>query len=316
MRHMSESAMRHVLGPNGPQDEWLRLFILRWCERALSPECVTDLYELHVERFSRGVEAHIQAAAWFRKMNLSDKSKKLYETALKYEPKNTEALLGISSLLVEYGRHSEALPFLKRLSNLCRDNLECLLLLGHVRLATNEFRKAVDAYSKVLDSYPLDSGARIGRALAYQGLGRVDESIEELSKTLSSDGRNPNASYFLGSIFQDLGQLETAIANLQAAISHADSNWEFWIDAHTRLIECLVAEGAAGQIEQLVHEVLQSSMSDDASMITLAETCFNAGRADIAKLVFNRVLSKSFKNSSIQARVDAIESALDGATPD
>lgn len=100
----------------------------------------------------------------------------LYSLAVKYDPKNEEALAG----------------------------------LGTAQLQLNDPQKAIQSITQSLQIYPANFTAVSLLGLAYAQAGKTEQAIQLLNQSLQSNPNNPQAYYYLGLIYQQKGDNATA----------------------------------------------------------------------------------------------------------
>ncbi|MBX7107831.1 MAG: glycosyltransferase [Chitinophagales bacterium] len=100
----------------------------------------------------------------------------LYSLAVKYDPKNEEALAG----------------------------------LGTAQLQLNDPQKAIQSITQSLQIYPANFTALSLLGLAYAQAGKTEQAIQLLNQSLQSNPNNPQAYYYLGLIYQQKGDNATA----------------------------------------------------------------------------------------------------------
>lgn len=100
----------------------------------------------------------------------------LYAIAVKYDPKNEEALAG----------------------------------LGTAQLQLNQPDKAIQSITQSLQIYPANFSTLSMLGLAYAQTGKTDQAIRLLNQSLEANPNNPQPYYYLGLIYQQKGDNETA----------------------------------------------------------------------------------------------------------
>jgi tetratricopeptide (TPR) repeat protein len=92
------------------------------------------------------------------------------------------------------------------------NNLNALIGLGNLYYQTNQDRKAIENFEKALELDPSNPNVRTDMAVCLRRIGECDRAIEELKKAISSNARHPQSRYNLGVILvQDKQDAEGAI---------------------------------------------------------------------------------------------------------
>ncbi len=259
-----------------------------------------------IERQPDMPEAWFTLAYAFTGMNKNEEAVNAYKKALELDPGLFEAHLNLGILLVELKRPEEAIPHLAEACELKPDHAlahlfsgralaaagkseaarrelqEALrldpslaagrLALGELLLAQKDFGGALDAFTRAAELDPTLTRANRGRALALDGLHRPAEAAETLEKYLTSNPQDLDARTELAQLYLDQGQVEKAIANLQAiraadprragiieALGNASTRLKKFADAEKYYREAIAAQPQSANLrcalaDNLMHQ--------------------------------------------------------------
>lgn len=95
---------------------------------------------------------------------------------------------------------------------------------GWEAIQQGDGEKAAAAFRQVLAEKPGDSRALMGAGIAAHLLGRDDQAVASLTKSLQADGENAQAAYMLGQIAYSQGNLDLAIKSYERVVKIAPGN--------------------------------------------------------------------------------------------
>jgi|GEM_PF-1379998 len=107
-----------------------------------------------------------------------------YETVLKREPNNVNALNNLAQLRMELGQPAQAIELLERLRKLNSADPRYTLSLGDAYLKTSQFDKASLEFDKLLAISADYAPALLGKGLALQGMGKKNEAQVQFDKAV------------------------------------------------------------------------------------------------------------------------------------
>jgi tetratricopeptide (TPR) repeat protein len=107
-----------------------------------------------------------------------------YETVLKREPNNPNALNNLAELRMELGQPAQAIELLERSRKLNPSDPRYTLSLGDAYLKTNQFDKASSEFDKLLAISEDYAPALLGKGLALQGMGKKNEAQVQFDKAI------------------------------------------------------------------------------------------------------------------------------------
>src|SRR3972149_1105346 len=90
---------------------------------------------------------------------------------------------------------------------------------GKQAMESGNINKAIEIYSRVLKTNPLDEDALCGLALVYQTDGKIDKTIDAYKKALQVNPSFFDAHYNLAIVYSTINQIDDAIAHLNKAIN-------------------------------------------------------------------------------------------------
>ncbi|GIK49624.1 MAG: hypothetical protein BroJett013_23210 [Alphaproteobacteria bacterium] len=149
-----------------------------------------------------------------------------YETALRLDENDAEALVGRAGILVQSGQLDAAEPLLERAregERAARANA----LLGQIALSRGQFEQAVGAFDATLRLDPGMAAAMAGRARAKQHSGDLDGAAADFDAAVRLDGALADAR--AGRCWLDLRagrNLDRARTDAEAAVAASPHNVE------------------------------------------------------------------------------------------
>ncbi|HVS13512.1 MAG TPA: tetratricopeptide repeat protein [Thermoanaerobaculia bacterium] len=192
-----------------------------------------------------------------------EKARAEFETALRLDPNNAEALLNIAGIQRAEGRVAQAEQLVRRalqvdpnsagalsqLAEIRRDqgNLDdairlfreaiaiqggmpfLYLGLGDVQQRARRFEEAIASFRSALELDPDSQKAHYNLGVTYANMGRLDEAIAEYEKALAMGGdtaETASAHNNLGAIHLDRGELDQAAERFEEAVRLAPGHLE------------------------------------------------------------------------------------------
>ena len=180
---------------------------------------------------------------------------------------------------------------------------EALIVLGHCRLSTKDYRKALAALEELLKKYPTSKHAELAaldRALALYLLDRKAESLQacqEYLKKYPTSQRRPRAQYYLALAQHALGQHARAAKVLTQLLKEVP-NSPYQYDAMLLLGQCLEGQGkfkqAAEQYRQLIKKAPPDRQAE--AVFSLGVVLYRSGEYAAAVKRLSTVLSRYGKS--------------------
>lgn len=157
-------------------------------------------------------EALLGLADFYYQSKYYKKAADTYKKYVKLEPKNTNIRLRIADCYFRLGLDQLALTELNEILKYEPKNLSVMVSLGNYYFDRREYLKAISYYEKVLDSNPKNSDVRTDLAISYYYLGKVDKALDELDVVIANDPRHALAYYNRGIIlWQGKNDLEGSL---------------------------------------------------------------------------------------------------------
>lgn len=166
---------------------------------------------------------------WLRRI---PEAKKAFELALKLYPKDTDAIINYSSLLLdEYGENEKAVDWLKYGISLDPQNPKLLANLGLAYMKLEQYDDAIETVNKVISLNDQLTVAHGILASSYAAKGMFQQAIEEFKIALSIDPDDPEIHNNIGLFYQERNQIDLALCHFKAAIRSDPS----FMGAHSNL---------------------------------------------------------------------------------
>ncbi|MFO1480233.1 MAG: tetratricopeptide repeat protein [Turneriella sp.] len=149
----------------------------------------------------------------FEAQRKNDKARLEYLKALKLDEKDPETYALLAAQEFKKGNRKAAMEWLKMGVRRNPTNAIAFRNLARGYVRTGELQKGREAYERALALDPNNAGTRHEYAKLLKKMGERDRYVAELRKAHNSDPKNPK-------ILADLGDVELAAGNKQAALSH------------------------------------------------------------------------------------------------
>jgi len=93
-----------------------------------------------------------------------------------------------------------------------------MILRGDIHRAADEYSRALQDYTEVLNARPYSVTARVRRAELHQARGQFDEALTDVNSALKYEPRSLRLVYRRGLILMDLRRVKDAQADFQAVV--------------------------------------------------------------------------------------------------
>jgi len=148
-----------------------------------------------------------------------------FEEALVLDPEHEDGLAGLGETLLRFGQVDAA----KRMFALVRalgydDDIELMHQIGRALFREDEFEDAIEFFEVAVRQAPDNAESLALVGYAQHRLGRDDEAVELLRRTLKIDTSFVEARIYLGNLLYDRGELEAAFYQLDQ--SKPEDHWD------------------------------------------------------------------------------------------
>jgi Tfp pilus assembly protein PilF len=155
------------------------------------------------------------------------------------EPDHLQGQQALGVVLASTQRHSEAIPFLRRVVALSPRFAEGWCNLGSALQESQQLDEALQCYQKALDIDPNYADAHFNLTLGLNICDRFDQALQHARAYAQLKPERSLAYYNLGFVLRRLNRLEEAIAAYRRAVELEPS----MIQAHKNLGHCLLLSG-------------------------------------------------------------------------
>jgi S1-C subfamily serine protease/Tfp pilus assembly protein PilF len=155
-------------------------------------------------------EAHLGLAAAYFKKKMWKEAADAYAQVVKLRPEDAEAQRGLGLALRQLDRKDEALKALKEATRLDDEDAATWMALGEIYLAQNLFSPAEDAFQKTIHLRPDNGLAYAHFALAACQNGHVDAARRAAETAMRALGGSPYSHYVMGMVLLKSGSIPDA----------------------------------------------------------------------------------------------------------
>jgi len=201
----------------------------------------TGIRKIHEEFMDD--HSHCRAGDAFARAGEWENAVRMYQKALKLNPRCGEAHTGLGLLLVESNQFDEGLQHLNTALEITPDNAEAHSNLGVMLAARRRFDEAIIHYRKALEINPNFAEAHCNFAITLATRGRTDEAIAHYRKAMELKPDYPDAPYNFAVTLAGRGRVDEAIAQYQKALEIKPD----YPEAHCNLA---IALAACGRVDE------------------------------------------------------------------
>jgi tetratricopeptide (TPR) repeat protein len=157
---------------------------------------------------------HLAYGRWREQVGDAKDARVSYETVLRDDPKNVDALVGLARLDYLAGRHQEAEHRLANALRLEPGNAQVLAAQGQLYAAQNRWPQAIDQLNAAVLAAPNTAEYRYQLAVALAHSSDPDSALPHFAKTVGP----AEAHYNLGYLLQEQGRTREAERHLVEAL--------------------------------------------------------------------------------------------------
>ena len=204
--------------------------MVSWVTPDSKPTPASDPTSLSSGNDKPSVDLHVAMADMQEKSGNVEQAKQHYESALKMNPKNTDALLGMAHLLDRQGKLKEAGEKYQLAAKYHPKDARVWNDLGLCYARQKKLKESVGALSKAIELEPKKQLFRNNIATVLTEMGRTDEALKHLTAAHGA----AVAHYNLGYLLHQKGNNEAAAKHFAQAAA-VDPNFAAARDWATQL---------------------------------------------------------------------------------
>jgi GT2 family glycosyltransferase/tetratricopeptide (TPR) repeat protein len=290
-------------------------------------EAAIHAYEKLLESYPEFAPAYSDLGALYYKIGDKEKALEHYEKAAQLEPNNTAIQKTLADFYyAEQGKVEDALRIYTAILESCPDDVETIMISGHLSVALHKFDDAKACYGRVMEIEPWNAEAQqyldklMNMSLPeskfetaeqwYQSLQSKMSSdqpemvIADLEKLLQSYPDFALAHNDLGVLCYNRGEKEKALVYYEKAAQLAPENVTFKKNlADFYYVEQNRVEDAL----KLYVQVLTMNPQDVETLLITGHICIYFEQFDDAKVFFNRVLEIEPLNADAREVLDKLQ---------
>lgn len=188
-------------------------------------------------------------SAYFAAGNLRSANNE-FETVLRSDPSNPEAILGKASVYLERNEADKALQFLKRLPPAARQTQEALFDRGLILCRLGLYDDAEKTLRQCLAINGGDAGIYNALSIALLGLNKNSEALGAIEKAIEADPMEGKYYYNRGNIHKAMKDFSKAINDYGRAIAYAPQMAEAFVNRGDLLFLQNKQEQGCADLEQ------------------------------------------------------------------
>ncbi len=145
-------------------------------------------------------QLHALRGMAFTAIEQAQSAQESFNAALKSDPENSDALLGLAMLSLQKSRFDEAIDYVNQVIAKNDKKANAWVILGEIKRLQGDQQAALDAFSTAVELSPVDIRARLGRAIVYIGQGKLDAAQNDVNQARKIARDVPLALYLHGVI--------------------------------------------------------------------------------------------------------------------
>jgi tetratricopeptide (TPR) repeat protein len=298
------------------------------------PQEVIKGLELLIDSYPEFALAHNDLGALYYKAGNREKALKFYENAVQLDPGNMIFQKNLADFYyVEMGRVEDASRIYSKILEANPEDVETLLIAGHICVSLHKFEDAQVFYHRVLELEPLNEAAQenleklnqMGSIRSelksaedmYQEIqpllnnGDPHKAIASLEKLLENYPDFGLAQNDLGVIHYHIGNKEKAQYHYERAVELTPDNINF----QKNLADFYCIE--LGRIEDALKiyvRILKTDPQDVETLMATGQICNALEKPDDARDFFNQVLQIEPWNADARKQIEDMERPPSGAS--
>lgn len=297
------------------------------------PQNAIDVLKKLVETWPNFAIAHNDLGVLYYDTGDKEKALMHYQKATRFQPSNITFQKNLADFYyVEQGRVEEALQLYVKILEIDPEDVETLLVTGHICVALNQFDDAKVFYNRVLEIEPwkteiqenlkklekaqqVEINPKPAEKMYLDIQNTMDnaqpkKTIQRLEKLIQSWPDFAIAHNDLGVLYYNSGEKEKALTHYQEAvrlhpekITFQKNLADFYYVEQKRTKEAL----------QLYVKIMESNPEDVETLLATAHICEALNQNDDAKVFYNRVVEIEPWNPVAREHLKALETSKNEA---
>jgi len=208
----------------------------------------------------------------------AERAERVLKEVLQQQPTSVAAKYVLATYYIRHQKLEAAEPLLKEIRDSLGNDPRGRGILAQFYLVAGRHEDAIQEYERITAANKEDRLNRLRLAEVYASLGRFGDARRVADELVKSDANDGNALGLRGTILLDMGDVEAAALDLQAAQKlNPDSGPVYYNLARISLIN-----GNPKQARSLLEEALRRSPRHNPSKVLLGTLALGAGDVDEA----------------------------------
>ncbi len=203
---------------------------------------------------------------------------------LAIQPECIDGLQLLGLILSQADREAEAIPFLKRASDLQPENPLILNNFGEALRRCNQLDEAATVLKRATELAPKLAEAHFNLGNVWKQLGRIDDAIAAYTRTLAVSPLYAKAHYNLGNLLREEGRVSSAIVHYHKALASCPD----WADVHLNLGTAYLEAGNLDDAKTHFAKTQQLDPTKTGVDANLGQACVAAGDVQEAESHYRR----------------------------
>lgn len=271
--------------------------------------------------------AHNDLGVLYYNQGLKEKAQLHYEKAVEFQAENVTFKKNLADYYyAELGRVEEALRLYVQMLETNPEDVEILLITGHICVSLQKFEDAKDFYRRVLEIEPWNADARQYLDKLLQNLPRTDvsmsvdemyqaaqkavaedrgqEAIQTLEKLLAASPEHAQAHNDLGVLLYRAGDKNHAFEHYEKAVQHDPNNTTF--QKNLADYYC-IEQGQFERAMQIYVKILENHPQDVETLIAVGYICESLNKMEDARDFYRQILDIEPWNLDARQKLDALK---------
>lgn len=245
-----------------------------------------------IEKAPRIPAVHVATAGYFLHVDLFEDAQRAYESALEIDPKDTDALLGMSRTMREKGEAARAVEYAQRVIEHRPGNWSARNTIGSIYFGQGQYELAARAFQSVVNLDPGNFVALSNVATAEFLSGRFDRAVTLFRRSIDVSER-AEAYSNLGLALFHQSRFESALSMYDRAAEISPRSMEAHLnraDALSFLGRDDEARAAYETGRNLAYEVLRAQPRDSVAVSYAAYSEAMLGDVELAGELITKLL--------------------------